>query len=759
MWLVKLWLADRDNGNWFMILDNVDDETVFSSNTSIEAREPLATYLPQTQHGLILVTSRNRQAALDLVGDVDSLVSVLEMSQTEAVSLLRCRLAKNRAHEGALELVEALSRMPLAITQAASYINVTGAWMSVPRYLDLFRKNQIKYLEEDAPDLRRDLTRSASNSAIGTWRISFDHIRNHSPAACNTLCLVSLLHWQRIPLEYLFADMQGDIEFEDRIRPLLAFSLIEEDASGKTYSVHELVSLAMRSWMRHNEELKKWQGTSMELISLRFPAIAEERLEIGEVLLPHADTVLQYNPSDPKVIIARSRLLSDTGQYLGLRGNYQEAIRRVEDARAIQIKHLNDDVQNLPSIIRTISSLISLYIKTGRYRDAENLSRASLKRVEPVLGSQHMATLGLVYCLAGSMLANGGYGEAEMLARRAYRGQMAVFGTNDDTTLESLDLIATILQCQGKYQPAELIFRELLKNKTAASGRRSLSTLETAQRLAQVLHHLERFGDAEPMQRDIWEQKSKVIGEDDPSTLGSLSDWAMTLKRLGDIERAYCMNQQVLHGLQNKLRPDHPLILRAQDNAAEILDAQGEVQKACTCYQEHLQSSERVLGQTHPMTISSRGNLGLSYLKLGQYAAAETLLSQVLKDLDGVYGTLHPRRINIAVDLTHVLLHQSKIDEAETLACLNLKNAEKGHGKPQPLTILSQKNLATVRVAQHQYHQAECLTRSYLEQIQEIDGRDSPLAQEALSRLADILVKQTRLEEAIKLRSQMVETI
>lgn len=757
MWLVKLWLADRDNGNWFMILDNVDDETVFSSSLSIEDREPLATYLPQTQHGFILLTSRNRQAALDLVGDVDSLVSVPEMSQTEAVSLLRRRLAGNRAHEGALELVEELSRMPLAITQAASYINVTAAWMSVPRYLDLFRKNQIKYLEEDAPDLRRDLTRSASNSAIGTWRISFDHIRNHSPTACETLCFVSLLHWQRIPLEYLLADMQDHVEFEDRIRPLLAFSLIEEDASGKTFSVHQLVSLAMRSWMRHNEKLGGCQDMSMEFISLRFPAIEEERWEISEILLPHADTVLQYNPSNHKVIIAQSRLLYDTGQYLGFRGIYQEAIRRIEDARAIQMQHLSDDFQKSTDIILTIQFLVSMYIQTGRYRDAENLSGASLKRVEPVLGRQHMATLSLVHCLAISTLAEGDDGEAEMLAQRAYRGQMAAFGANDDLTLDSLGWRATILQFQGKYESAELIFRELLEKKTAASGRKSLSTLETTQRLAGVLHLLERYGDAEPMQRDIWEQKSELIGEDHPSTLRSLGDWAMTLTRLGDIERAYCLNQRVLHGLQNKLRPDNPLIIGALENEADILDDQGEVHKACARYQEVVQLKERVLGQTHPDTLYSRGNLGRIYLKLGQYAAAETLLSQVPEDLDGVDGTLQTQRVAVAVDLTQVLLHQSNIDRAETLACTNLENAEKLLGKRHRLMMLCQMNLASVRVAQHRYHEAESLTRSYLEQIQEIYGRDSAVAQKALSDFSYILDKQTRQDEAMQLRSQLVE--
>ncbi len=63
MSLVKFWLADGDYGSWLMILDHVEADIVFYSSRIDRDREPLVTYLPQMQHGLILVTLRNRQAA------------------------------------------------------------------------------------------------------------------------------------------------------------------------------------------------------------------------------------------------------------------------------------------------------------------------------------------------------------------------------------------------------------------------------------------------------------------------------------------------------------------------------------------------------------------------------------------------------------------------------------------------------------------------------------------------------------------------
>ena len=84
--LVHDWLRDEANGRWVMVVDNVDDvETFYASRkrqrhvneTDDSAQIPLATYLPQSRNGAILVTSRSQDAATRLVGGYNRTKRVL----------------------------------------------------------------------------------------------------------------------------------------------------------------------------------------------------------------------------------------------------------------------------------------------------------------------------------------------------------------------------------------------------------------------------------------------------------------------------------------------------------------------------------------------------------------------------------------------------------------------------------------------------------------------------------------------------------
>ncbi|KAF1809530.1 hypothetical protein P152DRAFT_476429, partial [Eremomyces bilateralis CBS 781.70] len=73
--LVRNWLCEETNGQWTMILDNVDNlETFFPSRDDKKdepSRSPpasLAAYLPQSRNGSTLITSRNKDAAARLSG-------------------------------------------------------------------------------------------------------------------------------------------------------------------------------------------------------------------------------------------------------------------------------------------------------------------------------------------------------------------------------------------------------------------------------------------------------------------------------------------------------------------------------------------------------------------------------------------------------------------------------------------------------------------------------------------------------------------
>ncbi|KAF2819475.1 hypothetical protein CC86DRAFT_246282, partial [Ophiobolus disseminans] len=163
--LVSEWLREEANGRWVVVLDNVDDIETFHPSRKPQCNEahadtqtPLATYLPQSRNGAILVTSRSKDAAVRLAGGYNRIKEVLAMDEDEGLQLLRNKLRDPPINESAVELLQALDYIPLAITQAAAYIN-RRARMTVAGYLIEFRRSNKKresLLNWDAGELRRD---------------------------------------------------------------------------------------------------------------------------------------------------------------------------------------------------------------------------------------------------------------------------------------------------------------------------------------------------------------------------------------------------------------------------------------------------------------------------------------------------------------------------------------------------------------------------------------------------------------------------
>ena len=136
--LVYNWLSDERNGRWLIILDNADDDRVFST-TSAESdgvaigaeasREaaPLESFLPQSPNGWILVTSRDLVTAVNLTGTSRNVIQVEPMAEEDALMLLKTRVSVSDAFEDdAKALVQTLEYIPLAVTHAAAYLAVSA---------------------------------------------------------------------------------------------------------------------------------------------------------------------------------------------------------------------------------------------------------------------------------------------------------------------------------------------------------------------------------------------------------------------------------------------------------------------------------------------------------------------------------------------------------------------------------------------------------------------------------------------------------
>ena len=102
----------------------------------------LAESLPESANGSILITSRSREAAFELVGDDDSIIKVEPMDERYALMLFRKKLQDNSDDDKVLDLLHHLDYMPLAISQAAAYIQKRAPRMTVSRYLKDFQRSE-----------------------------------------------------------------------------------------------------------------------------------------------------------------------------------------------------------------------------------------------------------------------------------------------------------------------------------------------------------------------------------------------------------------------------------------------------------------------------------------------------------------------------------------------------------------------------------------------------------------------------------------
>ena len=113
-----------------MIVDNVDDSSVFlppldrtqaiGSDKPGQAAESLSGFLPQSPDGSILITSRSRDVAYRLTGSHTYIREVKPMDESDALALLRKKFSFDADEHNAIELLQVLDYMPLAITQAES---------------------------------------------------------------------------------------------------------------------------------------------------------------------------------------------------------------------------------------------------------------------------------------------------------------------------------------------------------------------------------------------------------------------------------------------------------------------------------------------------------------------------------------------------------------------------------------------------------------------------------------------------------------
>ncbi|CCF43601.1 hypothetical protein CH063_13257, partial [Colletotrichum higginsianum] len=311
--LVRDWLQRKDASSWLMIVDNADDVTTLLSkmNEQDDTSMPIASYLPKSDNGKILITSRSWDAAEMLTGNGKMIIRVPTLDEAQALLLLQKKLGQDIDKAAAVRLVHRLDHIPLAVNQAAAYIYKRSPRVTVHSYLDEFERSEKRkgtLLRSDRGDIRR--YDGLSNSVIVTWQVTFEQIKREQPRAANLLSLMSYFHSQNIP-EYMLHDYDSSFEhdeesddddddeeidddgnFEDDLDVLRGYSLVTMTATSGLCEMHSLVQFCTKVWVSEFGCLKKWRRLFLQSASQHFPSGVFETWKQCQTLMPHVEPLL-----------------------------------------------------------------------------------------------------------------------------------------------------------------------------------------------------------------------------------------------------------------------------------------------------------------------------------------------------------------------------------------------------------------------------------------------------------------------------------
>lgn len=687
--LVRDWLQREDVARWLMIVDNADDLDVFFAKNE---EAPIASYLPKTSNGQILVTSRNLNVAEKLIGSHKAIKQISTMGSAEALQLLQNKLIASSNESAALDLVHLLGLVPLAVSQAVAYIN--RRHLSVHSYMERFQeseKQKANLLSHDAGDIRRH--ESVSNSVVVTWQVTFEQIRRESPAAANLLLLMSLFNPQNIPQHILSGygevtmnrnDDRGEcVNLQNDLDVLLAYSLINTSATPGFCEMHSLVQFCTRRWLLKSEEYLRWKRLFLQLASKHFP---NGDLETWQILFPHVEGLLGESPTEEVDMLPWSVLLTNTSWYMATIGDYARAESLVQHAVEVRTRLLGEENADT---LTSMAILASTYRKQGRWEEAKKLGVRVIETSKTKLGPDHLNTLSSMANLAATYRDQGQWEEAKKLELQVMETRRTKLGPDHPDTIVSIANLALTYRNQGQWEEAKKLLVELIKISKAKLGLDHTYTLWSMAILASTYRNQGHWEEAEKLEVQIMETRRTTLGPDHPDTLSSMGNLAATYRNQGRWDEAEKLEVYVIS--KTKLGPDHPNTLLNKANLAATYRNQGRWQEAKKLEVQVMEISKTKLGLDHPDTLWSMASLAATYWNQGQWAEAEKLFVQVVDTRKTKLGPDHPDTLTSMNNLAFTLKELGRVDEALGLMdeCISLRRRVLGLEHPHTKTSIA----------------------------------------------------------------------
>jgi hypothetical protein len=536
--------ALRGVAGWLLVFDNADEVAEISPWLP-------PGLMPAGIPGHVLITTRRGGfAGLGKVLDLDVI------NLPEAVGLLRTRVPQLGRIVGEA-IAERLGRLPLALEQAAAYMDKSE--MPPEEYAELLRSR--------AADLFGLGTVASHSETIATlWDISLERIANQDPAAIQLLQLCAFLAAEPIPLR-LFTEQL------DRLPEPLASAAADPLALSNTIAV-----LADYSLARRGKDVLDLHRLVQEAIRERLgPARAEETRDRTEAILAHSQ------PGDPANPVSWPRWAALMPHLL-----------------AADLPGTDD-----PELRSAACDACWYLLARGDAYSAHDLASLLYRRWRDRLGADDLDTLKMAGYLAWALDARGHYAAAVERGEDTLNRRRRVLGWDHPSTLITASNLVAALGQLGRTQAARDLAEDTWKRRRHLLGEDHPRTLVIASNLVADLRELGEITAGLELGEDILVRWRRKRGEDDPHALASAGTVAALRRDAGDLEGAQKLGSDTLSRMRRALGEDHPSTLAIANDLALTLYARGSERTAEELHEDTLDRMRRALGEDHPDTLAA----------------------------------------------------------------------------------------------------------------------------------------------------------
>ncbi|KAF9779925.1 hypothetical protein IL306_001095 [Fusarium sp. DS 682] len=399
--LVCQHLASGKAGKWLLVVDNADDSELIIGSDN---KSGLEKYLPESEHGVVLITTRTRKVATDLAKS--DVLDVEKMDKEEAIDLFTSSLIQKQqgsSKELVLELLTQLTFLPLAITQASAYLNQNKA--PIQAYLKLLQCAEFEVPKILGQEFRDSTRYRGSRNAIGTtWIVSFNQIQKSDPLAVDLLSFISCIEPKAIPQSML--PDASPVELELAIGTLCSYSFLAR-REGDTFDMHSLVHTATRDWLEGQERGKQSFHDALCHLAARFPWRDDVNYDLRTQYIPHAMRLLSRN--DNERTKDTYRLLEKVGVSFYDHRRYKDSIQCFEEVchwRQARLPKTN------PFRLRSEHSLGSAYLLDRRLDEALEILSHVVNTQSRILAEDDPNRLSSEHVLGSTYVQAQNYNEA-----------------------------------------------------------------------------------------------------------------------------------------------------------------------------------------------------------------------------------------------------------------------------------------------------------------------------------------------------------